>query len=97
MSQREENRQHLQSRLAISHSSLHSAHLLKSSSAALGLTKLIRDSCRKIQHYGLKKDETGTIAEPDEAKCMHRIKDALVAVKEEYAEAEKVLKKFFSS
>jgi osomolarity two-component system phosphorelay intermediate protein YPD1 len=30
-------------------------------------------------------------------KCMHRIKDALVAVKEEYAEAEKVLKKFFSS
>jgi len=28
---------------------------------------------------------------------MHRIKDALVAVKEEYAEAEKVLKKFFSS
>jgi hypothetical protein len=34
------------------------------------------------------------IAEPDEAKCLYRIEDTLVAVKEEYAEAEKVLKIF---
>jgi osomolarity two-component system phosphorelay intermediate protein YPD1 len=54
------------------------------------------DSCRKIQHYGQKKDETGTIAEPDEAKCLYRIEDTLVAVKEECAEAEKVLKIFSS-
>jgi len=71
-------------------------HFLKGSSATLGLTK-VKDSCEKIQHYGQKKDEEGTTDEPDEAVCLERIKETLVAVKEEYAEVEKVLKKFYGS
>jgi len=71
-------------------------HFLKGSSATLGLTK-VKDSCEKIQHYGQMKDEEGTADEPDEAKCLERIKETLVAVKEEYAEVEKVLKKFYAS
>ena len=71
-------------------------HFLKGSSATLGLTK-VKDSCEKIQHYGQKKDEAGTEDEPDEVKCLARIKETLVAVKEEYAEVEKVLKKFYGS
>merc|ERR1712144_82789 len=71
-------------------------HFLKGSSATLGLTK-VKDSCEKIQHYGQKKDDEGTEDEPDEDKCLERIKDTLVTVKEEYAEVEKVLKKFYGS
>ncbi len=71
-------------------------HFLKGSSATLGLTK-VKDSCEKIQHYGQKKDEAGTTDEPDEEKCLTRIKETLAAVKEEYAEVEKVLKKFYAS
>ncbi|KAH8811756.1 signal transduction histidine kinase [Xylogone sp. PMI_703] len=71
-------------------------HFLKGSSATLGLTK-VKDSCEKIQHYGQKKDETGTEDEPDEAKCLKKIEETLVTVKEEYDEVEKVLKKFFQS
>jgi len=71
-------------------------HFLKGSSATLGLTK-VKDSCEKIQHYGQKKDEFGTADEPDEKKCLERITETLKAVKEEYAEAEKVLKKFYGS
>ncbi|KAL3422421.1 Multistep phosphorelay regulator 1 [Phlyctema vagabunda] len=70
-------------------------HFLKGSSATLGLTK-VKDSCEKIQHYGAKKAEDGTADEPDEEKCLERIKETLVAVKEEYADCEKVLKKFFA-
>jgi len=71
-------------------------HFLKGSSATLGLTK-VKDSCEKIQHYGQKKDEAGTEDEPDEEKCLEKVKETLVAVKEEYAEVEKVLKKFYAS
>ncbi|KAK0102459.1 hypothetical protein ONS95_006078 [Cadophora gregata] len=71
-------------------------HFLKGSSATLGLTK-VKDSCEKIQHYGQKKDDEGTEDEPDEDKCLERCKDTLVTVKEEYAEVEKVLKKFYGS
>ncbi|PVH89344.1 histidine-phosphotransfer domain, HPT domain-containing protein [Cadophora sp. DSE1049] len=71
-------------------------HFLKGSSATLGLTK-VKDSCEKIQHYGQKKDDEGTEDEPDEDKCLERIKDTLVTVKDEYAEVEKVLKKFYGS
>lgn len=70
-------------------------HFLKGSSATLGLTK-VKDSCEKIQHYGQKKDEDGTKDEPDEEKCLARIKETLVAVKEEYAEVEKILRKFYA-
>lgn len=43
------------------------------------------------------KDETGTADEPNEAMCLDRIKETLKDVKEEYAEVEKVLKKFYGS
>jgi osomolarity two-component system phosphorelay intermediate protein YPD1 len=71
-------------------------HFLKGSSATLGLTK-VKDSCEKIQHYGQKKDENGTTDEPDEQRCLDRIEGTLKAVKEEYAEVEKVLRKFYAS
>jgi len=71
-------------------------HFLKGSSATLGLTK-VKDSCEKLQHYGQKKDAAGAIDEPDEELCLSRIKDTLVTVKEDYAEVEKVLKKFYAS
>ena len=70
-------------------------HFLKGSSATLGLTK-VKESCEKIQHYGNSKDEDGTTDQPDEEKCLERIKDTLKTVKEEYAEAEKVLRRFYS-
>ncbi|KZF19945.1 histidine-phosphotransfer domain, HPT domain-containing protein [Xylona heveae TC161] len=69
-------------------------HFLKGSSATLGLTK-VKDSCEKIQHFGAKKDETGTVDEADDQVCLQRIKDTLVDVKAEYSEAEKLLKKFY--
>lgn len=69
-------------------------HFLKGSSATLGLTK-VKDSCEKIQHFGQKKDEAGTTDEPDEDRCLARIKDTLAAVKEEYAEVERVLRRFY--
>ncbi|KAF7947173.1 uncharacterized protein EAE97_004422 [Botrytis byssoidea] len=71
-------------------------HFLKGSSATLGLTK-VKDSCEKIQHYGQQKDEAGTTDEPDKEKCLARIKETLVSVKEEYKEVEKVLKKFYAT
>ncbi len=71
-------------------------HFLKGSSATLGLTK-VKDSCEKIQHYGQKKDEDGTTDEPDEEKCLKRLEDTLKTVKEDYAEVEKVLRKFYAS
>ncbi|RDL39002.1 uncharacterized protein BP5553_03342 [Venustampulla echinocandica] len=70
-------------------------HFLKGSSATLGLTK-VKDSCEKIQHYGQMKDEAGINAESDEDLCLSRIRETLVTVKEEYAEAEKVLRRFFA-
>lgn len=69
-------------------------HFLKGSSATLGLNK-VKDSCEKIQHYGQHKDETGTNEEPDDAKCLGRIKKTLDVVKVEYAEVEKVLRRFY--
>ena len=71
-------------------------HFLKGSSATIGLTK-VRHSCEKIQHYGQKKDDSGTTDVPDEAKCLEKIKETLVTVKEEYADVETVLKKFYGS
>jgi osomolarity two-component system phosphorelay intermediate protein YPD1 len=39
----------------------------------------------------------GLVDEPDEAKCLSRIEDTFITVRGDYAEAEKVLKKFFAS
>ncbi|KAF4625951.1 hypothetical protein G7Y89_g12210 [Cudoniella acicularis] len=71
-------------------------HFLKGSSATLGLTK-VKDSCEKIQHFGQMKDEAGTTDVDDKNLCLSRIKQTLATVKVEYAEVEKVLKKFYAS
>ena len=69
-------------------------HFLKGSSATLGLTK-VKNSCEKIQHFGQMKDHEGLADEADEEQCLQRIENTLVILKQEYAEAEKILKKFF--
>jgi len=70
-------------------------HFLKGSSATLGLTK-VKDSCEKIQHFGAKKDETGTKDEQDDNVCLKRLETTIEQAKQEFAEVEKVLKKFYS-
>lgn len=69
-------------------------HFLKGSSATLGLTK-VKDSCEKIQHFGIKKDEDGTHDIPDESACLEKIKKTLDVMKEDYRQAEKYLLKFY--
>ncbi|KAF2107242.1 signal transduction histidine kinase [Lophiotrema nucula] len=69
-------------------------HFLKGSSATLGLTK-VKDSCEKIQHYGQRKDETGTkdLASDDEA--LKKLAAAIKQAKTEFRDVEKVLRKFY--
>lgn len=69
-------------------------HFLKGSSATLGLTK-VKDSCEKIQWYGMHKDDNGTKDEPSDDVCLTRIKKTLVEVKEDYGEVEKALKAYY--
>jgi len=69
-------------------------HFLKGSSATLGFTK-IKDECEKIQHWGKKKDETGTVDEPDEAKCLRLIAESLGEAKEAYKVVEGLMKKYY--
>nr|POE54208.1 multistep phosphorelay regulator 1 [Quercus suber] len=69
-------------------------HFLKGSSATLGLTK-VKDSCEKIQHFGAKKDETGTHDEPDEDKCLANCKKTIERAEEEFKQAELALRKFY--
>lgn len=70
-------------------------HFLKGSSATLGLTK-VKDSCEKIQNFGSRKDESGTVEEKDDEKSLNRVKETLAEVKVEYAEVEKKLKEFYN-
>nr|POE90662.1 multistep phosphorelay regulator 1 [Quercus suber] len=69
-------------------------HFLKGSSATLGLTK-VKDSCEKIQHFGAKKDETGTHDETDEEKCLANCKKTIERAKDEFKQAEVALRKFY--
>ncbi|KAK9369307.1 signal transduction histidine kinase [Lipomyces kononenkoae] len=71
-------------------------HFLKGSSAALGLTK-VKNSCEKIQHLGAKKDETGTTELNDPDFCLKEIKTILKSVRQEYAESESFLRKYYDS
>ncbi|KAF2658441.1 histidine containing phosphotransmitter protein [Lophiostoma macrostomum CBS 122681] len=68
-------------------------HFLKGSSATLGLTK-VQAQCEKIQHYGQKKDDTGSrdITEEDALK---KLKTTITEAKTEFQDVEKVLKKFY--
>lgn len=69
-------------------------HFLKGSSATLGLAK-VRDSCEKIQHLGVRKDETGTRDESDDEKTVNQLQKIISQAKTEFTDVEKVLKKFY--
>lgn len=69
-------------------------HFLKGSSATLGLTK-VKDSCEKIQHFGARKDETGTNDVDDDDLSLSRISDVLQQAKDDYYKAEHKLKIFY--
>ncbi len=68
-------------------------HFLKGSSATLGFNK-VRDSCQIIQQYGHGLNLDGT-PEPDNEVCLKKIEDALKAVKTDFLDLEKTMKKFF--
>ncbi|KAL1997804.1 hypothetical protein VTN02DRAFT_719 [Thermoascus thermophilus] len=68
-------------------------HFLKGSSATLGLTK-VKDACEKIQHFGARKDETGTV-ENDDATALANIKQTLGEARGDYDEVAKILKQFY--
>jgi len=69
-------------------------HFLKGSSATLGLIK-VRDSCEKIQNFGLQRDATGNHDEPDKKRCLELLRDEISLAKSEYEEVEHVLRKFY--
>ncbi|GAB7342287.1 hypothetical protein MBLNU457_g0522t1 [Dothideomycetes sp. NU457] len=69
-------------------------HFLKGSSATLGLTK-VKDSCEKIQHFGAKKDETGTRDVESDKECLDNCHRTISQAKQEFQIAEKLLKKFY--
>ncbi|KAF2689743.1 histidine-phosphotransfer domain, HPT domain-containing protein [Lentithecium fluviatile CBS 122367] len=69
-------------------------HFLKGSSATLGLTK-VKDSCEKIQHYGQKKDDTGT-NDITEEEGLSKLKTTIEQAKAEFHDVEKVLRKFYN-
>lgn len=68
-------------------------HFLKGSSATLGLTK-VQASCEKIQHFGQKKDETGT-TDISEEEGLSKLRITIDEAKKEFHDVEKVLKKFY--
>jgi len=54
----------------------------------------VQSSCEKIQHYGHKKDETGT-NDITESEGLEKLKTTIAQAKKEFAEVEKVLKLFY--
>lgn len=68
-------------------------HFLKGSSATLGLSK-VKDSCEKIQNYGLKKDAKGD-KDITEEEGLKKLDETIKQAKTEFEEVEKVLKKFY--
>lgn len=68
-------------------------HFLKGSSGALGIDK-VQHSCERMQHYGqLRDEEKGADLDADTA--LEMIRSLHVGLKDEYAEAEKWLRKYF--
>lgn len=55
----------------------------------------MKDACEKIQHYGARKDESGTVEEPDDKVSLANIKETLTDVKKDYDEVADILKRFY--
>jgi len=70
-------------------------HFLKGSSATLGLTK-VKDSCEKIQHFGLGKDESGSVDEPDEGVSLEKLAATIAQAKQEFQDVKELLVQFYS-
>lgn len=68
-------------------------HFLKGSSATLGLTK-VQLSCEKIQHYGHKKDDSGS-KDITEDEALTKLEKTIEQAKKEFKDVEKVLRKFY--
>ncbi len=66
---------------------------MKGSSATLGLTK-VKDSCEKIQNFGLLKDEAG-LHDLKEEEARKLLAATIEQSKEEFVEVKAVLKKFY--
>ena len=69
-------------------------HFLKGSSATLGLTH-VKDGCEKIQHFGARKDETGSTTQPDDKISLKKIDTTVKEVKIAYAKVERVLRRYY--
>ncbi|KAF3922215.1 hypothetical protein ABW21_db0209098 [Orbilia brochopaga] len=70
-------------------------HFLKGSSATLGIFKM-RDSCEKIQHWGLLKDETGQ-KDIKEDEALKKIAEVMPTLKKDFAAAKKWLDDFYTA
>ena len=55
----------------------------------------MKDSCEKIQHFGARKDESGTKDVKDDKESLKSIEVALERAKEDYMTAEEKLKVFY--
>lgn len=54
----------------------------------------MRDGCEKIQQYGKRVGDDGTPG-LDETTCLDHIRDAISHVKEDYADVETALRKYY--
>ena len=55
----------------------------------------VKDSCEKIQHFGARKDESGTKDVKDDKQSLKSIGSALEEAKADYDIAEQKLKVFY--
>ena len=69
-------------------------HFLKGSSATLGFVK-VKDQCERIQHFGAKKDETGTGDIQDEEYCLRMISEALTEARKTFNEVAALMRQYY--
>ncbi|KAL3474618.1 signal transduction histidine kinase [Aspergillus californicus] len=69
-------------------------HYMRGSAHTVGMME-VRDGCERIQQYGKRVDDDGTLG-LDAETCLDRIRDELHRVKDYYAIAEKGLRLFYS-
>jgi len=69
-------------------------HYLKGSSATLGFTK-VKDECEKIQHWGARKDETGSTPETDDKKNLKLINESLTKIRKNVEEVNDLMVRYY--